>query len=90
VTQEGRSYPGFNLFDADDDALFQTILRGEFHLSGLQNKSLRRFLPHLNSGRFRASKRLRESGNGSKSGSWSTTTRPAAVIGVDLPLSSPL
>lgn len=60
VTQEGRTYPGFNLFDADDDALFQTILRGEFNISGLQNKSLRRFLPHLNSGQVsRLLKRLR-------------------------------
>ncbi len=60
VTQEGRSYPGFNLFDADDDTLFQTILRGEFNISGLQNKSLRRFLPHLNSGQVsRLLKRLR-------------------------------
>jgi hypothetical protein len=60
VTQEGRSYPGFNLFDTDDDALFQTLLRGEFNISGLQNKSLRRFLPHLNSGQVsRLLKRLR-------------------------------
>jgi hypothetical protein len=60
VTQEGRSYPGFNFFDADDDALFRSILRGEFNISGLQNKSLRRFLPHLNSGRVsRLLKRLR-------------------------------
>ncbi len=60
VTQAGRSYPGFNLFDIDDDALFQAILRGEFNISGLQNKSLRRFLPHLNSGQVsRLLKRLR-------------------------------
>jgi hypothetical protein len=60
VTQEGRSYPGFNLFDADDEALFQAILRGEFNISGLQNKSLRRFLPHLSSGQTsRLLKRLR-------------------------------
>jgi hypothetical protein len=60
VTKQGLSYPGFNLFDADDDALFPTILRGEFHISGLQKKSLRRFLPHLNSGQIsRLLKRLR-------------------------------
>jgi hypothetical protein len=60
VTQQGRSYPGFNLFDSDDDALFQSILRGEFNIRGLQNKSLRRFLPHLNSGQVsRLLKRLR-------------------------------
>jgi hypothetical protein len=55
-----RPYPGFNFFDADDDALFRSILRGEFNISGLQNKSLRRFLPHLNSGQVsRLLKRLR-------------------------------
>ena len=45
VQQEGRSYPGFNLFDPDDEALFCAIARGEFNISGLQNKTLRRFLP---------------------------------------------
>ncbi len=63
VTQAGRSYSGFNLFDIDDDALFQTILRGEFNINGLQNKSLRRFLPYLNSGQVsRLLKRLRVHG----------------------------
>jgi hypothetical protein len=63
VTQAGRSYPGFNLFDIDDDALFQAILRGEFNINGLQNKSLRRFLPYLNSGQVsRLLKRLRVHG----------------------------
>ena len=58
--QEGRCYPGFNLFDSDDDALFQTNLRGEFNVAVLQNKSLRRFLPHLNSGQIlRLLKRMR-------------------------------
>jgi len=60
VTHQGRCYPGFNLFDADDDALFRTILRGEFNISGLQNKSLRRCLPDLSSGQVsRLLKRLR-------------------------------
>ena len=39
---------------------FKPSLRGEFNISGLQNKSLRRFLPHLNSGQVsRLLKRLR-------------------------------
>lgn len=60
VTHEGRSYPGFNLFDAEDDALFQAILRGEINISGLRNKTLRRFLPELNSAQVsRLLKRLR-------------------------------
>ena len=49
VHNEGRSYPGFNLFDHDDEALFLGIARGEFNISGLQNKSLRRFLRGKNS-----------------------------------------
>ena len=40
--------------------MFQAILRGEFNIRGLQNKSLRQFLPHLNSGQVsRLLKRLR-------------------------------
>jgi len=60
VIREGRAFPRFNLFDTDDEALFQTILRGEFNISGLQNKLLRRLLRHLNSGQVsRLLKRLR-------------------------------
>ena len=44
VRHEGRSYPGFNFFDQEDDALFRTIARGEFNVSGMQNKTLRRSL----------------------------------------------
>jgi hypothetical protein len=60
VHKEGRSYPGFNLFDHDDEALFLGIARGEFNISGLQNKSLRRFLRGKNSSQVsRLLKRLR-------------------------------
>jgi hypothetical protein len=63
VSQEGRSYPGFNLFDTDDESLFQSIVRGEFNISGLQNKSLRRFLQNKSSGQVsRLLKRLRVHG----------------------------
>jgi len=49
--------------NTDDDALFQTILRAESNISGLQDKLLRRFLPHLNSGQVsRLLKRLRLNG----------------------------
>lgn len=60
VTQEGRSYAGFNLFDTDDDALLRAVLNGEFNIAGMQNKSLRSLLPHLHSGQVsRLLKRLR-------------------------------
>jgi hypothetical protein len=63
VQNEGRTYPGFNLFDADDEALFSAIARGEFNISGMQNKTLRRFLPDKNSGQMsRLLKRLRVHG----------------------------
>ena len=63
VQNEGRSYPRFNLFDADDEALFSTIARGEFNISGMQNKTLRRFLPDTSSGQMsRLLKRLRVHG----------------------------
>ena len=63
IQQEDRSYPGFNLFDPGDDTLFRAILRGEFNISGLQNKTLRRHLPDKNSGQVsRLLKRLRVHG----------------------------
>ena len=63
VEQEGRRYSGFNLFDLDDENLLCSIVRGEFNISGLQNKTLRRHLPELNSGQTsRLLKRLRSHG----------------------------
>lgn len=57
---EGRSYPGFNFFDDDDDALFRTIARGEFNIGGMQNKTLRRHMDDKTSGQVsRLLKRLR-------------------------------
>jgi hypothetical protein len=43
--QDERSYRGFNLFSADDLALFTALARGEWQISGLRNRSLRRVLP---------------------------------------------
>jgi len=41
AAREGeRSLRGFNLFAGDDLDLFQTLLRGEFNISGFQNKDL--------------------------------------------------
>jgi len=52
VEREGRRCSGFNLFDPDDENLLCSIVRGEFNISGLQNKTLRRPLPELNSGQM--------------------------------------
>jgi hypothetical protein len=63
VHNQGRFYPGFNLFNPDDEALFLGIARGEFNISGLQNKTLRRFLADKSSGQVsRLLKRLRVHG----------------------------
>jgi hypothetical protein len=60
VHHEDRSYPGFNFFDAGDDELFRVIARGEFNISGMQNKTLRRYLPAKTSAQVsRLLKRLR-------------------------------
>ena len=63
MQQEDRSYPGFNLFDPGDDTLLRAIARGEFNISGLNNKALRRHLQDKNSGQVsRLLKRLRVHG----------------------------
>ena len=63
VEQEGRRYSGFNLFDSDDENLLCSIVRGEFNISGLQNKTLRRHLSELSSSQAsRLLKRLRTHG----------------------------
>ena len=63
VELEGRRYSGFNLFHPDDEELLCSILRGEFNISGLHNKTLRRYLPNRNSGQVsRLLKRLRTHG----------------------------
>lgn len=63
VHEGDRSYRGFNLFHGDDLSLFQTILRGEFTISGFQASHLRPHLPELAGARLsRALKRLRTHG----------------------------
>ena len=57
------SYPGFNLFDARDQALMETLVRGEHCIRGLSNKSLRRHFPDRSSAQIsRTLKRLRVHG----------------------------
>jgi hypothetical protein len=61
--QGEHSYPGFNLFDARDQALMETLVRGEHCIRGLSNKSLRRHFPDRSSAQIsRTLKRLRVHG----------------------------
>jgi hypothetical protein len=63
VWHQDRSYPGFNFFDEQDDTLFRAIARGEFNVSGMQNKTLRRYLSAKTSAQVsRLLKRLRLQG----------------------------
>ena len=63
VHENARFYRGFNFFDQDDETLFLALARGEFTISGVQNKTLRRWLPHYNSGQLsRILRRLRTHG----------------------------
>jgi hypothetical protein len=44
VEEGPRTYRGFNLFDGEDQALFEALVRGEFLIQGIQNRLLRRVL----------------------------------------------
>jgi hypothetical protein len=61
--ENDRRYKGFNLFAEEDTSLFRLLLRGEFFISGLTNKSLRQLLPNMSSSQMsRLLKRLRVHG----------------------------
>ena len=63
VHQAARPYRGFNFFDQDDEAIFLALARGEFHISGMQNRTLRAHFPQYNSGQMsRILRRLRAHG----------------------------
>jgi hypothetical protein len=63
VHEESRSYRGFNFFNQDDESLFLALARGEFTITGLQNKALRARFPQYNSGQMsRLLRRLRMHG----------------------------
>ncbi len=63
VHEEPRSYRGFNFFDQGDEALFVALARGEFTISGVQNKTLRAWFPQYTSGQMsRILRRLRVHG----------------------------
>ncbi len=60
VQKNHRKYKGFNFFDNDDLKLLLAVVRGEFTISGFQNKDIRKYLPGKNSGQVsRLIKRLR-------------------------------
>lgn len=63
-TSDGqRSYPGFNLFAEEDQAVLEAIFRGEFNLSGFQSRHLRDLLPGKTPSQvWRILKRLRTHG----------------------------
>jgi len=44
VEEGTRTYRGFNLFDGEDQVLFEALVRGEFMIQGVQNRLLRRVL----------------------------------------------
>ncbi|MGH9629300.1 MAG: MarR family transcriptional regulator [Bryobacteraceae bacterium] len=60
VAESDRNYRGFNFFDPRDEELLESLGRGEFNISGFQNKDLRRRLSDRSSGQIsRTMKRLR-------------------------------
>lgn len=55
-----HTYPGFNLFAGDDQALMEALVRGEYCIRGLSNKALRKRFPSKTSAQIsRMLKRLR-------------------------------
>lgn len=63
TNENKRTYKGFNFFDEEDLHLLSSILRGEFNISGFQNKHLQQYLTSKSSGQIsRLLKRLRTHG----------------------------
>ncbi|MBI4704280.1 MAG: hypothetical protein HY744_24500 [Deltaproteobacteria bacterium] len=62
-TDQGRSYEGFNFFSAEDQRLFEAIVRGEHTIQGLRHADLQRPLPDRSPGQIsRLIRRLRVHG----------------------------
>ena len=60
VEEREHRYRGFNLFDDDDQTLFELLCRGEFFIHGFRNRSLRERLAGFRSSQVsRLLKRLR-------------------------------
>ena len=52
ISENRRSYKGFNFFEEEDQLIFEAIASGEFNISGFQNKHLRGKLPGKTSGQI--------------------------------------
>jgi hypothetical protein len=59
VQENDRPYRGYNFFHQEDQTLFETLLRGEYVISGLRNKDLRQKLQKSTSHVSHSLKRLR-------------------------------
>ena len=63
VSENKRTYRGFNFFDDQDREVLESIGQGEFCISGMQNKTLRKLLPGRSTQQVsRVIKRLRTHG----------------------------
>ena len=63
VVKNNRSFKGFNFFSLDDLRILQTVISGEFTITGFQNKNLREKLNHYSSSQIsRILKRLHTHG----------------------------
>jgi DNA-binding HxlR family transcriptional regulator len=63
VSENQRSYRGFNFYDEQDREVLESIGQGEFCISGMQNKTLRKLLPGRSTQQVsRTIKRLRTHG----------------------------
>lgn len=63
VIENGRSYKGLNFFNEEDDLILKTIDRGEYNISGFQNKNVRDHIPSKSSSQVsRILERLRSHG----------------------------
>ena len=63
VEEREHRYRGFNLFDDEDQTLFEVLCRGEFLIHGFRNRSLRQHLKQFRPSQIsRLLKRLRLQG----------------------------
>ena len=63
VKKNERTYKGFNFFKEEDLNFLRVIIRGEFNISGFQNRNIRKVLKDKNTGQVsRMLKRLKEHG----------------------------